>query len=240
MTNICLMWSLIFKEADIMKRKSTIALPENFTVTAHTGCEKSKDNSIDSLKVGCTSGADIVEFDLNFDSQGNAVLSHNAPVGGCATLDEAFGCIAKYEKIKVNVDVKKTDNLKAVVACAEKYLLTERIFYTGIQQKDVSTVKQQTPSVSYYLNVAVDRKRKNNIEYLNSLADLVEQQGAIGINLNKRGCSEKLVELFHERNLLVSVWTVNNRLEMQKIISLAPDNITTRYPSKLKKLIEQF
>ena len=219
----------------IMKIKSV--LPENFTITAHTGCERSKDNTIDSLHVGCTSGADIVEFDLNFDSQGNAVLSHNAPVAGCATLDEAFKCIAGYEKIMVNVDVKNTDNLKAVVACAEKYSLTERIFYTGIGKDFVPAVKQQTPSVSYYLNVSVDRRRKNDEEYLNSLADLVEQQGATGINLNKKGCSQKLVEIFHQRKLLVSVWTVNKKFEMHRILSLAPDNITTRYPSKLKKML---
>lgn len=222
-----------------MKRKLNVVLPKNFTITAHTGCEKSKDNTIDSLNVGCTSGADIVEFDLNFDSKGNAVLSHNAPVSGCVTLDEAFRCISGYEKIKVNVDVKNTDNLKAVEDCAKKYSLTERIFYTGIGKENVPAVKQQTPSVSYYLNVAVDRKKKNDIAYLNLLADLVEQQGAVGINLNKKGCSKKLVELFHGRNLLVSVWTVNKKFEMRKILSLAPDNITTRYPSKLKKITEK-
>ncbi len=222
-----------------MKRNLKVVLPPNFTITAHTGCEKSKDNTIDSLNIGCTSGADIVEFDLNFDSQGNAVLSHNTPVAGCVTLDEAFKCIAGYEKIMVNVDVKKTDNLKAVVDCAEKYSLTERIFYTGIGKEYVSAVKQQTPSVSYYLNVAVDGRRKKDAEYLISLADLVEQQGAVGINLNKKGCSKKLVEIFHQRNLLVSVWTVNNKFEMRKILSLAPDNITTRYPSKLKKIAKR-
>ena len=222
-----------------MKRKIKACLPENFTVTAHTGCEKTKDNTIDSLIVGCTSGADIVEFDLNFDAKGNAVLSHNMPVDGCVTLDEAFCCIAAYEKIKVNVDVKKTDNLKEVEACAAKYLLTDRIFYTGIDKEYVPDVKQQTPSVAYYLNVAVERKRRKDIEYLNMLADLVEQQGAVGINLNKKGCSEELVNVFHKRKLLVSVWTVNKKHEMRKMLSLLPDNITTRYPSRLTRIIKK-
>lgn len=221
-----------------MKIKHMADLPENFTVTAHTGCEKTVDNTIESLNVACTSGADIVEFDLNFDADGNAVLSHNSPVAGCVTLDDAFKCIAGYDKIMVNVDVKNTDNLKAVVACAEKYSLTDRIFYTGIGKEFVTAVKQQTPSVSYYLNVAVDRKRKKDVVYLNTLADLVEQQGAVGINLNKKGCSEELVNVFHKRKLLVSVWTVNKKFEMRRILSLAPDNITTRYPSKLTRIIK--
>ena len=222
-----------------MLRKLRIVLPENFTITAHTGCEKSKDNTIESLNAAYESGADIAEFDLNFDSTGNAVLSHNAPIEGCITLDDAFRCIATYKKIKVNVDVKSTNNLKAVVACAEKYSLTERIFYTGIGEEYVPAVKQQTPSVIYYLNVAVDRKRKNDVVYLNRLADFVEQQGAVGINLNKKGCSAKLVEVFHQRKLLVSVWTVNKKFEMLKILSFAPDNITTRYPSRLIKIIQR-
>ena len=50
-------------------------IPDGFTVTAHTGCEKTKDNSLDAITIGYGYGADIVEFDLNFNDEGVAVLS---------------------------------------------------------------------------------------------------------------------------------------------------------------------
>ena len=220
-------------------KNAVAVLPEKFTLTAHTGCEKTPDNSLEAIRIGFEAGADIVEFDLNFDSDGRPVLSHDSPEGECVTLDEAFSCVAEYDSLKVNVDVKNTQNLKAVVECAEKYSLMERIFYTGITENDVEAVKQQTPEVTYFLNYDVKKSKKSDKDYLIALADKVEEVGAVGINLNYRKCSKELVELFHSRNLLVSVWTVNNKYDMYKVMLLSPDNVTTRYPSVLKKIIEK-
>lgn len=214
-----------------------VNLPDGFTVTAHTGCENSADNSLEAIRLGYSSGADIVEFDLNFNSEGVPVLSHDEPQRGTITLEEAFWAVDGYEKLKVNIDVKKADNLKAVVALAEKYGLSERIFFTGIEEEKVDEVKAQTPDVEYYLNVDVDKSRKNEYEYLVSLAQKVESLGAVGINMWYGACSKKLVSVFHERGLLVSVWTVNNELDMLRMLELSPDNITTRLPSKLKELV---
>ena len=218
-------------------KKAVEALSDSFTVTAHTGCENTQDNSLESILVGRVNGADIVEFDLHFDSDGNPVLSHDEPEGKCVTLDEAFTCVARYEDLKVNVDVKNTKNLTAVALCAREHGLSERIFYTGITENDVQAVKQQTPEISYYLNVDVDKTKKHDKIYLAEIADTVENAGAVGINFHYSNCTKELVEVFRERGLLVSVWTVNNKFDMQRILRLLPDNITTRYPSKLKKII---
>ena len=49
----------------------------NMTITAHTGCNGTEPNSITSLEDGYNSGADILEFDLNFDKYGVPYLSHD-------------------------------------------------------------------------------------------------------------------------------------------------------------------
>ena len=95
-----------------MNMKKINKLPKNFTITAHTGCMKTEENSLESLRVGAENGANIVEFDLYFTEKGEPVLSHNKPVGGEITLDEAFEYISKIENIKVNVDVKTCDALE--------------------------------------------------------------------------------------------------------------------------------
>ncbi len=214
-------------------------LPEGFTVTAHTGCEETEENSLASIRKGYESGADIVEFDLAFKPDGDAVLSHDEkPRDGCVTLDEAFALIAELPDIRVNVDCKSVANLKAVAQLAEEHGIIDRIFFTGIREEDVSAVKEQTSDVAYWLNFDVDTEKNTDEKYLLFLAEKTRELGAVGLNINHRTCTKELVEVFHREGLLVSIWTVNEIEDMIKDISLGADNITSRHPFQLVEIIE--
>ncbi len=218
-------------------KKMPINLPKNFTYTAHTGCVGTEDNSLEAIEIGAKYGADIVEFDLNFLSDGTPVLAHDKPTGNEITLDEAFKKVSEYKNLKVNVDAKSVSNLKAVYTLAQKHGIESRIFYTGIELQDIETVKKDSPQVQYYLNVDVENPKKQTPEYLQNLVDEVKGCGAIGINFNKDNATKELVDIFHENDLLVSIWTVNEEKKMYEILHLAPDNITTRNPDKLKEIL---
>lgn len=218
-------------------RFKSAALPEDFTVTAHTGCEDTTDNSLESITVGYEKGADIVEFDLNFTEDGTAVLAHDNAEPNSVTLDEAFDLIAELEGLRVNVDAKSTDNLYAVESLAKKHGVMDRIFYTGIEEQDIEAVKAQTPDITYWLNFKPDVLKTQNREYLESLAQKTAELGAVGINLSHVYCTKELVDVFHENGLLVSIWTVNNKFEMVRAVELGADNITTRQPSILAEII---
>ncbi len=209
-----------------------------FTLTAHTGCEGTEDNSLEAIKKGYESGADIVEFDLNFTDDNEAVLSHGKAKGRCVTLDEAFALVAELDGLLVNVDCKSVDNLKAVTELARKHGITDRFFYTGIFGKDVAAVRKQTPQVEYWLNFRVNGFRKNNEKYLCSLVRKVRDLGAVGLNIHHKKCSKALVEIFHREGLQVSIWTVNKKKHMLRALELGVDNITTREPSELRKLMK--
>ncbi len=214
-------------------------LPKNFTVTAHTGCEGTKDNSLEAIKAGANAGADIVEFDLRFDKDGRGILSHDETEGQAVTLEEAFELISSFEKLKVNVDCKTTDNLGEVYRLSEKYGITDRIFYTGIEEKDVDAARTQTPGITYFLNYPAKSLKKNNGKYIRSLISLTKEKGAVGLNIKYTRCSKKMVRLFREEGLMVSVWTANTPRVMKKCLSFAPDNITTRYPKTLIEIIKK-
>ena len=224
------------KETEFYKSQP-LSLPQGFTYTAHTGCCGTEDNSLEAIKVGIEHGADIVEFDLYFNNENVAVLSHDAPKGNEVTLDEAFKLISTYEEIQVNVDVKQCTDLHIVYELAEKYSITDRIFFTGIFLEDVEIVKKECPVVPYYLNYDVLKANKQTPEYLNNLVKIVKDSGAVGINFNKDSATKELVDTFHNNDLLVSIWTVNDKKDMYKILYLAPDNITTRNPDVLKELL---
>ena len=228
---------MIFIETGLKNLKSEI-LSKGFTYTAHTGCVDTKDNSLEAIEAGAKYGADIVEFDLNFLPDGTPVLSHDKPKGKEVTLEEAFKKISEYENLKVNVDIKNVQNLKAVYPLAQKYGLENRFFYTGVTTEFLEAVRKDSPEAPYYLNFNVEKPKKQTPEYLQSLVDEVKNCGAIGINFNKDNATKELVDIFHENGLLVSIWTVNKEKEMYEVLHLAPDNITTRNPDKMQDILK--
>ena len=230
---------LIKSQVEFNKLKNTpLNLPDGFTYTAHAGCVNTPDDSLESIDAGVEYNAPIVEIDLNFNDDNVPVLSHSTPIGGEITLDEAFERISKYENLKVNIDVKSTSNLQEVVVLADKYGITDRIFFTGVTLDFVSAVHEACPNIPHYLNVEVLPTKKQSKEYLFSLVQLVKDNGAIGINFNKDSATKELVDIFHENGLLVSIWTVNKEKDIYKILNLAPDNITTRQPDIIMKILE--
>ncbi len=219
-------------------KKQIFNLPADFTYTAHTGCVKTEDNSLESIETGYGFGADIIEIDLHFLPDGTPVLSHDKPKGDEIPLEEAFKKIREYEKLKVNVDVKSVDNLQAIYPLAKKHGLENRIFYTGVHSGFVDAVKKDSPEITYYLNANVKKPRYHTEDYLQNLVDEVKKSGAIGINSNQKGATIKLVDVFRKNGLLVSIWTVNEKRKMHKILALSPDNITTRRPDKMQKILK--
>ncbi len=227
---------LINKQKELKKYKSIpLNLPDLFTYTAHTGCLDTDDNSLESIEVGVKNGAKIVEFDLHFTSDNKPVLSHDAPKGSEVTLDEAFAKISEYENLRVNVDLKSTANIEAIRPLAQKHGVLERIFFTGVNNEFLPSVRNQ--GIEYYLNVDVLPAKKHSEEYLLSLVQKVKESGAVGINFNKDNASKELVEVFHKNGFLVSIWTVDKEKDIYKILSFAPDNITTRHPDKFKLIL---
>lgn len=218
-------------------KNTELNLPEGFTITAHTGCMGTEENSLESIKMGIENGAQIVEFDLYFTKDGEPVLSHDEPVGNEVTLSEAFAYLRMFKDAKANVDVKTVDVLEKVYTLARQNNVHTRIFYTGVNEDFVETVKTDSPEMTYYLNVDVDKSKNTDEEYLLSLVQKVKDKGAMGINFNYKSASKELVDIFHENGLLVSIWTVDDEYNMYKILSFGPDNITTRHPDKLSEII---
>ena len=228
------------RQMKLNEYKSTeITLPKDFTITAHTGCMDTKENSLESIKKGIENGASVVEFDLYFNGKGEPVLSHDEPVGDEVTLDEAFEYISQFDNVKVNVDIKTCDALEKVYPTAQKYGIEDRIFYTGVKDEFVESVKTGSQQVKYFLNVDVEKSKNTDKEYLLSLVEKVKNAGAIGINFNYKNASKELVEVFRKNGLLVSIWTVDDEYNMYKILSFEPDNMTTRNPDKLSEIINK-
>ena len=54
-----------------------------------------------------------------------------------------------------------------------------------------------------------------------------------------RDISKKMIDISHEENLAVNVWTVNDEDDMLKMIEYGVDGTITDYPLRLKNLCEK-
>ncbi len=212
----------------------TITLPQGFTVTAHSGSMGLPANSVEAMEAGVRAGAQIVEFDLRFTDAGEPVLSHDAPSGACVTLSDAFAFLASHPDVRANVDVKDTTYLECVEPLATDAGVLEQIFFTGLFEQDIPIVREKCPSVPYYLNANISR-----FANVKKLAKKVRALGALGVNVSTHSLSPRLTRVFHQEGLLVSVWTIDRKTEALYVLSMQPDNVTTRKPDLIWSLLEK-
>ena len=215
-------------------------LPESFTVTAHTGCMGTEQNTLESLETALESGAQTVEFDIRFLDDGTPVLGHNE--GDKSTdspkVSDALAMVASYPGITVNLDLKEFTPLDRLQDEVEKAGMMGRVFYTGVDADHIEAVRQATPEIPCFLNVMMNPLTMRSAAYLEGIVRQCLNYGAIGVNCNYLFNSETLEKLCHENGLLLSVWTVDDEGAMDDQLDLAPDNITTRHPDVLLKKAE--
>jgi len=217
-------------------------LRDGFTITAHAGAMSLPDNSIEAIEQAIYAGADIVEMDVSLRPDGTPVIIHsekpNQDEG--ILLDDAFSVVSESKTVKINLDLKRFDNIHEVQKLAEKHDLLNRIFFTGVDEKYAKSVQLQCPLIPSLLNVSIKLPFFKSSEYAQYLADKIISLNCIGLNCSYKGISSELVEIMHNNDLIVSVWTVNKEKDMLKMLSLSVDNITTRDILKLKDIVLKY
>ena len=198
-------------------------------ITAHSGCLGTPPNSIASIEKGIACGADFVEIDLNFTADGTPVLSHDKPKAGAELYKNALEVLKKNPKVEFNLDVKSTANLKEAFAMAEKAGVSDRIFFSGVKEEFVAEFKRQCPDARFYYNVYPGKK--TNID---DLVKRAKEIGAKGLNLNYRSANANIVRKCHDAGLLVSVWTVDRKKDIDRMKKLGVDCIATNNPPLAK------
>lgn len=213
-------------------------LPDGFTVTCHAGALGTKANTVESVEKAVEWGAQTVEFDVTFRPDGTPVIIHAAAPAQNegVLLCKALAAVAKSDSCKINLDLKSTKNLPEVDRLVAESGLAERVFYTGVGENWVETVKNNS-SIPYFLNHRITLREAFCKSSAEKLADKAKSLGVIGINSHYSTATHAFVAVMHKHNLLVSLWTVDKPRQMKRILKIAPDNITTRKPEILKTLL---
>lgn len=212
---------------------------KNYTVTAHTGCMNTPANTIESIVAGFECGSDIVEIDIRFNKDMIPVLSHDKVMDSTdyTLLSQAFDTIKNYPDKKVNLDIKETANMPAIQLLAKEKGVVSQIFFTGVEDSFVDSVKNGCPEIPYFLNFGKKTNMSKFESYIKYLIDKTKSSGAIGINMTKENCNPKLIDRFRKEGLLVSVWTIADTEKDRIYLDMDVDNITCKNPDEVLALI---
>ncbi|HVJ48472.1 glycerophosphodiester phosphodiesterase [Desulfitobacterium sp.] len=195
-------------------------------ITAHAGCMKTKDDSLESVIAGIAAGADIIEIDLRFTEENIPVLSHDEinpeQAKDLIQLEEVLVVLKGYPNIMLNIDLKEIKGIRFMDQVLQKTDMKERVFITGLEPDLIEAINLENMDISYFLdipylmNYTPDMMRLNNQDYLSELVTKVNQLKAIGINLYYEYLTHELVDIFHEAGKVVCVWTVDDEAAIKK------------------------
>ncbi len=171
----------------------------------------------------------------------------------------------KSENLLINLEIKSTpdeENLtptpeemvKLVMKEVNKSNLQNKIIISSFDWRTLTEIKNHYPEISRaYLSFQQQTgiKIKNTI-YNRSpwmsflpffekyeLPKIIKSQGGKAWHPYHKDITKKLVEISHQEDLPVNVWTVNEENDMLKMIEYGVDGIMTDYPLRLKELCDK-
>jgi len=169
------------------------------------------------------------------------------------------------ENLLINLEIKSTpdeENLtpvpeemvKLVIQEVDKSNLQNKIIVSSFDWRTLTEIKNHYPEISRaYLTYQqqAGMKIKNTIynrspwmSYLpffenHELPKIIKSQGGEAWHPYHKDITKKLVDISHQEDLPVNVWTVNKEYDMLKMVEYGVDGIMTDYPLRLKELCEK-
>ncbi len=219
---------------------------KHIMITAHSGCEGTPDNSMESIFTGIELGADCIEIDIRMGPRGGLWLTHNEleDYSGIVSLETALRTIAE-STAAVNCDIKEEMLLYPVLEMAEACgIPRERLIFSGsvnidLLMSDPSIVKR----ARIFLNlgqifscVVNDTAIPETWEdrgllfdaHIGKVAELVKRLNVECINPSFRMMTRERIAACNTRGIRLSLWTVNEETDQECLLREDLVNMTTR------------
>lgn len=230
---------------------------------AHRGASSlAPENTLVAFEKAVELGVDAVELDVRFSKDQKIVIMHDDTVDRTTnghgnvsdlplaelkkldagswfgegfqgtkipTLEEAIAALKK--KTMLWIEIKQEDMEGKLVKLLEDYkVIYDVVIISFIHSalKRIRIFNSQIPTGALF-GVTGGRAKKVTQHVLSYYANM--------LNISKGSVTRKIIDDAHRHGLTVGVWTVNKDKEMQKMMSLGVDAITTDYPQLLNRVI---
>ncbi|MCI8443217.1 MAG: glycerophosphodiester phosphodiesterase [Provencibacterium sp.] len=127
-------------------------------ITAHSGCEHTPRDSMDSIDCAIALGADAIEMDIRRAEHGLLYISHDRQQGSAVnekeTLESVFRRI-QHTALRFNCDIKEPSALYGTLEMAKRFHFgPDRLILTGSVSPEMLALEPEImEQASVYLNI---------------------------------------------------------------------------------------
>lgn len=209
-------------------------------ITAHSGCDGTKDNSLGFIRYALDSEADCLEVDVRKNAFGELILSHDESEEDCVSLQDAFALLWKTPGKKMNCDLKQEGLELSVYRLALEQRVENRLIYSGTVDTDLLKAKEnQLSGIEIHLNIEniypclYDESEDAPItaleqERLSQSLEEARRCHAKVINMQYTLITDEVLFLLEEYGLGCSAWTVDDQDKLRTFLEKDIANVTTR------------
>lgn len=218
------------------------SLDEDFIIEAANGSMNQEKNTVEFIKTAFNSGANCVELDLTFDPSGVPYIESD-PYNikdGTLKLEQVMLMMkneAPYKHCFIDLKVNGTENLSLIDELCEKYEMTDRVFYSGINLNQSSLVRELS-SVPFYLTMEIHKSENN--DYLTEAFNDISNSGAIGVECELDDMSPLFSDILKENWIKISFENVNSKNDCVKALLMSPGRIKTDKPYEVLEIVQNW
>lgn len=141
--------------------------------------------------------------------------------------------LREFSDLLLNIELKNSIVTypgleEKVLTLIRKYCQIDNVIVSSFNHQSLLKVKKLEPLI------------KTGILYEEEPTDAVHyslQLGANAVHPDFRLLTKEKTAAFHERGLFVNTWTVNERVDVEKMIRIGVDGIITNYPDRVLSLL---
>ena len=213
------------------------------------------ENTIDAFNKAIEVNSDGIELDVRKTKDNVIVVNHNPDISGLiikdhtyqelltktlsigyklATLEETL--IFCQNKIFLDIEVKEPGFEQELITLVMKYLKYDQFYIRSFIESVIIKTKEIDKSIKTVL--LISPKNSSDI-WCNIFPNKkIKRTSCDIISPHRKLVRLGFIKRMHRKNILVSIWTVNDEQDMKKFIKKKADFIITNYPDKAKNLVK--
>ncbi len=215
-------------------------------ITAHTGSDSTKENSLEFIRFFMDKPVDCIEIDVRSNEYGLYSSHDMLKEGeGPLQLERIFYDMRQFgSHMKLNCDLKELNLERMILDLAKMYGLEENIILSGtvdlenlteleIQQKVYFNIENLIPG---FYELKYNLKQEESVldllkEKENQLKDFIcylQDKKVRTVNIQYQFCTADFITIMKESGLRISAWTVNDADEIERLLKEGVYNVTSK------------
>ena len=157
-------------------------------------------------------------------------------LGDVLALAAAANVRRVYVELKGGRRRDKQPLLDAVLRRVNQYKMERAVTLLSFDHEIIRRAKAVAPRLRRAATFAIPGRGELTAR---AIINAIERAGADEAALHYGLATRRTVAALHARGIAVTVWTVNSKLVMRRMLTVGVDAIMTNYPNRLRELIER-